>query len=157
MKSRIVKIGEVGVDSGQLMICDPCYIEGQYKVVEKDGADHGHNIYKHKEDGKLWQFTYGSAPKLERVNQFPGTYEVIIPEYGLSPNDLIQRKVFEKTDFDKTAHIPLGEFSYRGICKTTDSKDQGGQLDYSTGVHGVAVAFRSGFGDGTYNVFAELV
>ncbi len=29
-----VLIGEVGVDSGQLMVCDPCYITGEFESDE---------------------------------------------------------------------------------------------------------------------------
>jgi len=38
-KDKWVKIGVVGVDSGQLMVCDPCYIDGQWESEEfKSGA-----------------------------------------------------------------------------------------------------------------------
>ena len=30
-KNMIAKIGEVGVDSGQLVVCDPCYIDDEWK------------------------------------------------------------------------------------------------------------------------------
>jgi hypothetical protein len=31
------KIGEAGVDSGQLLICDPCYIDSHWKEEEYTG------------------------------------------------------------------------------------------------------------------------
>lgn len=157
MKSEIVKLGVVGVDSGQLVICDPAYIEGQFQTPDSEGkADHAHSIYRHK-DGKLWQFCYGEKPTAENVNSFTGTYADVIPEYGLCPNDLKTQGLFEETDIDPTPHIPDAEFSYRGICKTTNAENQGGQLNYLLGNEGVAVAFRSGLGDGTYDVYAEIV
>jgi len=156
--SKIVKLGTVEVDSGQLMICDPCYIESEFKNPDSGGkADHGHAIYKHKDDGKLWQFCYNEQPGNNAVNAFPGSYMDMIPEYGKCPNDLIQQKIFEKTDIDPVPHIPASEFSYRSICKTTGCENQGGQLNYTLGHEGVAVAFRSGLGDGTYDVYAEIV
>lgn len=157
MESKIVKLGVVGVDSGQLIICDPAYIEQQFKTTDSgDKSDHAHAIYKHK-DGKLWQFCYGNVPAYENVNSFPGSYATVIPEYGLCPNDLKEQGLFEKTDMDPTPHIPEAEFSYRGICKTTKSENHGGQLNYALGHAGVAIAFSSGLGDGTYDIFAEIV
>lgn len=158
LKTRIVKLGQVGVDSGQLIICDPSYIESEFKNPDSNGqADHGHDVYQHVDDGKLWQFTYGAKPQWG-VSDFPGTYDIIIPEYGLSPNDLITAGKFIKAPIDPRPHIQDGEFSYRGICKVAGDDDkQGGQLNYSMGHAGVAVVFRTGMGDGTYDVFAELV
>lgn len=34
MTNKKVKIGEVGVDSGQLMVCDPCYINSEWKKTD---------------------------------------------------------------------------------------------------------------------------
>lgn len=93
MKSKTIKLGVAGVDSGQLLICDPCYIE-------------------------------------------PG---------------------FADQDIDSQP-IPEGEFSYRGICQLTLSGGNlGGQLNYPMGHPGAGVAFLSGFGDGLYEVFAEII
>ena len=83
-------IGEVGVDSGQLLVCDPCYIRSQWK----------------------------------------------------------------DTNFDKVKE-PTGEFSYDGCCQATCSKDSAGQLNYSMGHAGAGVVFSSGYGDGTYPVYAK--
>lgn len=157
MKSEIVKLGEVGVDSGQLVLCDPAYIGSQFLNPDSKGqADYAHDIYQHK-DGKLWQYCNGEISSQENINPFNGSYADVIPEYGKTPNEMIQSGLFMKTELDPTPHIPKGEFSYRGISKITDEPNMGGQLDYKLGHAGVAVAFRSGMGDGTYNVFAEIV
>lgn len=158
MESEIVKLGEVGVDSGQLIICDPSYLDGEFLRPDSGKfEDHAHEIYRHVDDGKLWQYTYGGEPSMERVNKMPSSYEGVIPEYGATVNELILNQKLVKTDFDPTPHIPNGEFSYRGICKATDSENKGGQLNYAFGQAGVAVAFSSGMGDGTYEVFAEII
>jgi hypothetical protein len=34
-KDRRIKIGTVGVDSGTLLICDPCYIHGDNKIMDE--------------------------------------------------------------------------------------------------------------------------
>lgn len=156
MKTRVVKLGEVGVDSAQLMICDPCYINSEWQQEpETKYSNHAHEIYKHK-DGSLWQFCYEKEP-FEGANKFPGSYQEVIPKYGKSPNQLIASGEFTVTDIDPTPHIQKGRFSYEGICKTTLSNLQGGQLNYKLGHPGVAVAFRTGFGDGVYPVYAEIV
>ena len=35
-RTKKVKLGVVGVDSGQLVICDPCYIDGQWDKEDQD-------------------------------------------------------------------------------------------------------------------------
>lgn len=86
-----VKIGVVGVDSGQLMVCDPCYLK-EYK----------NNEY---------------------------------------------------SDDKKTKE---GEWSYNTVSQLTCSDSGYGQINYKMGHAGRAVAFRSGYGDGCYPVYAYL-
>ena len=89
MADREILLGEVGVDSGQLMICDPSYVDlFQHPEKNESGPDHGHEIYQHVEDKSYWQFTYGHKPVRSNVNQFPGTYETVIEKYGKNPNVL---------------------------------------------------------------------
>ena len=79
-------LGHAAVDSGQLLVTDPCYI--------RDG--------------------------------FAG-------------------------DVDVRFDVP-GEYSYSGCCSTTTDGSVGGELGDQTGV-----VFCSGFGDGTYPVYAHVV
>jgi len=155
MKKEIVTLGFVGVDSGQLIICDPCYLKTEYVQREFKSS---HEIYRHS-DGKLWQFTFSDLTEVSnvKVNPFPGTYEDIIPEYGKNPNQLIKDGDFQPSGIDTMAYIPNGEFSYAGIAKATLSNELGGQLNYAMGHPGVSVAFRSGLGDGSYEVKAEII
>ena len=145
--SRVVKIGVVGVDSGQLVLSDPSYIESEFIVPEPDGnSDHAHAIYQH-EDSTYWQYCYeGEKTSYDYVRPFPGNYTQIIKKYNASPNDLIKTGKFKKTPLDPTPHIPKGEFSYRGICKATNNENQSGQLNYKLGHEGVAVVFSTGLG-----------
>ena len=87
------KIGEVGVDSGQVMLTDPCYIDSQWKKTEGD------------------------------------------------------------TDYDKK---PTKEYSYEGCCLATCSDDCYGQLNYEMGHAGAGVVVSSGYGDGSYPVYAKF-
>jgi len=52
-KNKRTFLGTVGVDSGQVMICDPCYIGSEWKETD-DTKDLGH------EDNK-GQFSYGGC------------------------------------------------------------------------------------------------
>ena len=83
-----VKLGEIGVDSGQVMVCDPCYLD-EWKANEFMGGD---------------------------------------------------------KDTARTH-----EFSYDGACRETcNAPEGGGQLGDA-----LAVVASSGYGDGTYPVYAE--
>lgn len=59
--NEIVKIGKVAVDSGQLMICDPCYIDLEWSKVElHDGAKPNNGLNYHaccvrNDDQKLYK------------------------------------------------------------------------------------------------------
>lgn len=87
-------IGVVGVDSGQLMICDPCYIDSNWERQEFDP----------------------DTPKWRREAE------------GLG---------------------------YNHVCRVTSQKPGGG-IPYLLGHDGLAVAFRSGYGDGIYEVYAHI-
>lgn len=155
MSTEIIKIGEVGVDTGQLVICDPDYIDTQWKKPDSQPLqDHAHPIFRHPASGTLWQFTFNQKPR-EGINAFPGSYQEVIPQFGQSPNDLIAAGAFVESDVDPMPHIPKAEFSYRGICKGNNQLFC--QLNYDNGVPGVGVAFTTGFGDGGYDVYAEIV
>jgi len=156
MKTRTVKLGEIAVDSGQLIICDPCYINSSWQQdKETEHSDFAHEVYQHKEDGSYWQFCYDKAP-VEGATRFPGSYMDVIPEYGKTPNELIVEGIFTPVNNDSIPHIVSGKFSYAGACKVTNKANQGGQLNFPMGHPGVAVAFRTGFGDGVYPVYAEI-
>lgn len=88
-------IGEVFVDSGQLMIGDPCYL-------------------KDWKDGDV---------EMDRLDAVQG---------------------------EAPAAVPSGEYSYQGACEATCSPRQVGILN-----GGEAAVFSSGYGDGSYKVYAH--
>ena len=51
LSSDFVKIGEVGVDSGQLMVIDPCYLIG-YPMTEKNRQKIFDKIYGKNGEGE---------------------------------------------------------------------------------------------------------
>jgi hypothetical protein len=130
-----VCIGHVGVDSGQLLMCDPCYIDSEWS--KEDFTDI--RVYEHKD----------TKEKLQYMVDFPH-YEAEISKYGKNMNELL--KTGEWLDVPATdSEFP---FSYNACCKATLSDNGHGQLNYKLGHPGVGVAFSTAFGDGVYPVYA---
>jgi hypothetical protein len=129
-----VLLGHVGVDSGQLLLCDPCYIESEWE--QEDFTDV--RVYQHKTTGDKLQY---------RVD-FPN-YGAVIPKYGKTMNELNATGEWEQIEDLTTEH----NFSYNACSKATLSKKRAGQLNYKHGHEGVGVAFSTAFGDGFYPVF----
>jgi hypothetical protein len=132
-----VLIGHVGVDSGQLLLCDPCYIDSEWE--QEDFMDV--RVYKHKTTGE----------KLQYRLDFPD-YATIIPKYGKTMNELNATGEWEKIEHHDTEH----NFSYNACSKATLSKKGAGQLNYKMGHEGVGVAFSTAIGDGFYPVFQNF-
>jgi hypothetical protein len=129
MKEDEVLIGYVGVDSGQLIVCDPCYIDSQWEKEEfefKEEAVHP--------DGK--------RETIERCSK--RWWELL--------EDINAGKIKLKDVETKAKH----NFSYNAVSKKTLSPPHHGQLNFKIGHPGVAVAFSSGLGDGTYPVYAKI-
>jgi Protein of unknown function (DUF4241) len=145
-KSKTVQIGVVGVDSGQLLVCDPCYLGSEWQA-EKPGTRL--NIGKVYQDikGRKW----ACAMHRDDVENLFGSYEEKLKQFkGQTPNALIENGQWkELPDTNVT-----GEFSYRGCCQATCSEASAGQLKYKLGHAGAGVAFSSGYGDGVYPVYA---
>jgi hypothetical protein len=128
-------IGHVGVDSGQLLLCDPCYIDSEWSKEEFTDI----RIYEHKDTKERLQY---------RVD-FPH-YEAEITKYGKNMNELL--KTGEWLDVPATdSEFP---FSYNACCKATLSNNGHGQLNYNAGHPGVGVAFTTQISDGYYPVYA---
>lgn len=130
-----ILIGQVGVDSGQLLMCDPCYIDSEWS--KEDFTDI--RVYEHKE----------TKEKLQYKVDFPH-YEAEISKYGKNMNQLVATG--EWIDVPMTdSKFP---FSYNACSKATLSEDGYGQLNYKLGHAGVGVAFSTAYGDGVYPVYA---
>jgi len=145
-KQRWFRIGSVGVDSGQLMVCDPGYIDGDWK---KDTQPQGHPALMLTAKGtkkfptlasKRWKFP------------FPwGTYADKAPALGMSMNDAKAKGLVEEIPNP----VIDNELSYRGICSVTGDDKGHGAIRFALGHEGLAVAFRSGWGDGCYEVLGR--
>lgn len=121
-------LAEVGVDSGQLLLVDPCYIDSLWKKV---GFEYVRQ-YRHKHTGEI----------LEYCKDFPH-YEAVIERHGKTMNDLNESGDWEPVDQPST-----GGLNYAACCHATLSKADGGQVD-------LGAAFSTGYGDGVYPVFAR--
>lgn len=129
-------IGNVAVDSGQLLVCDPCYIDSHWEQEPFEDI----RIYRHKTTGDTLQY----------LKDFD-KYTDIIPGYNLSMNQLNETGDWEAVeDTTKPAH----EFSYNACAKLTLSDQGHGELNFVNGFPGIGVAFRTAFGDGIYPVYA---
>ena len=132
-------IGVVGVDSGQLMICDPCYIDSEWQ--EKEFKD----IRRYQDaDGAVYEYRKDFAH-----------YEDVLPT-GKTPSQHIADGDWSSVPVPERDDIK-GEFSYPGVCETTLQEPNAGQLYFRMGHEGAGVAFESGFGDGVYGVYATYV
>jgi len=133
-----VLIGEVGVDSGQLLLCDPCYIDSQWKKEDFQDV----RKYKHKTTGEVLQYRVDFA-----------NYESPIKKHG----DKTMNQLNSTGEWEKLENADLAEhpFSYNACCQATLSEKRHGQLNYKMGHSGVGVAFSTAFGDGVYPVYAK--
>lgn len=125
-------LGYVGVDSGQVIITDPCYLKG---FVNDDMKDI--RVYKLISTGKDFQFGKDFL-----------TYEEMIYK-GKTMNQLIADK--EVIDLSDKYH-KVFDYSYNGACnRTIYDKRGGGEI----GLGEQGVVSRTGWGDGNYPVYAH--
>ena len=83
-------IGHVAVDSGQLLLCDPSYIDSEWEKEDFEDI----RIYKHK----------GTSDTLQYRKDF-ANYEQVIPKYGQTMNQLNATGEWE----EMTAHPVINE------------------------------------------------
>lgn len=130
-KDNWIELGFVGVDSGKLMIVDPCYMKNEWQEEEFDDT----RQYRDKKTGKIYEWQKDFQK-----------YDETIPDYDRSPKELIKNGTWEKI------HRENNNFSYNGVCHTGNKQYK--QMNYKAGHPGVAVCFNSG--DGQYPVMGRL-
>jgi len=132
---EIEEMGFVSVDSGQLMITDPCYIrdEWQEEVLEDI------RIYKDIETSMTYQYEKDFQQYDEKINGFEKTV-----------NELVESGRFVELEIARDFN-----FSYAGACYASTSKNGYGQLSFKLGHKGAGIAVKTVLGDGDYSVFAE--
>lgn len=145
-EEKRILLGVVGVDSGQMVLADPCYIEDGWihqSEAEVTGVDFwgkNESAVQERMESKGWQchkkkngFRIKTTAAREVENQLQKLqHEGLYFNYGLW---------HETATYD--------------VCGDMIKNSKGGQLhfvDYPE----VGVVFESGFGDGTYEVWATI-
>lgn len=123
-------LGSCGVDSGQLLVTDPCYLE-DWEANEFEDK----RVYKDKQTGKLYEY---------RVN-FENFESVLFDKKTVNQLILEGRLIEDKKTTDSS-------YSYNGACQTSID-NEGGEI----GIRNEGVVFRTGIGDGVYPVYARIV
>jgi hypothetical protein len=134
---EVVYMGSVGVDSGQLMITDPCYIDSEWldEPFEDD------RVYKDETSGAI-----------VRWGQDFMRFDEPLEPYGESPEALIQSG--RLVQLPPPPKPDTFRYSYNGACQATLSEGYG-ELVFNKGYVGAGVVFGSGWGDGMYEVYGE--
>lgn len=134
-----VHLGSVSVDSGQLMITDPCYIDSTWTREPFQDVRHYRDTT--------------TAATLTYPHDFQ-RYDQDLPAYSATVNDLLATGRLEPVPQE----TPTGgyTYSYNGACQATLTPQAHGQLTHRTGRPGAGVAFSSGWGDGTYPVYGTI-
>ena len=141
------KIGEAAVDSGCLLITDPCYLSSEWKGAGTDAELAP--LFRHKDGRALYCTLHGDAPEAGAVG-FGKFSEPMIEFGGKTPNEMR-----EAGDMEEVEKEPSGEFSSAGCFQVRTGEALGGQLKFSRGHAGAGVAFAPGVGDGCYDVYAR--
>lgn len=135
-------LGHVGVDSGQIVICDPCYIDSEWDHSDEYERD---QVFDVKQNGLISVCDMGEALK----NGI--RFDTPLKQYeNMTMNELVAEGKAKERPVRET-----GVFGYNGCCRATNSKKKGGQLNYRLGHVGAGVAVSSGYGDGLYPVVAH--
>ncbi|APU10898.1 hypothetical protein A5M85_11575 [Cellulophaga lytica] len=129
--------GYVDVDSGQLMLTDPLYVDSQWKKETYEDL----RLYKDVETGKSYQYLKDFNNYQEKIEGFDNTV-----------NELLKSNRFEEIKVDRKSDY---SYSYAGACYATINEEGFGAMTHEKGHEGAAVAFRTFMGDGSYPVYIE--
>lgn len=135
-KSKIIQIWTVVCDSGQLMICDPCNIDHEWKFEPFKDI----RIYKNKITGDLLEFRKDFK-----------NYEDIIEKYWKSMNDL------EETWEREKLPLPKSEFNFSYNASSIATLSAGSwQLYFNNGDLWLATVLSTSW-DWEFPVMAEVI
>jgi hypothetical protein len=138
VKVEVERLGTVGVDSGQLLITDPCYIDGQW-------------LDEPFEDDRVWRDTQ-TGDTIKWGRDFTRFDEPLQP-YGETPTALLESgRLVQLPPPPRPEKFP---YSYNGACRATLGKGYGELVYTDTSAVGAGVVFQSGWGDGFYPVYGE--
>ncbi|GAB2664403.1 hypothetical protein GCM10009743_45660 [Kribbella swartbergensis] len=138
MEVEVEYLGVACVDSGQLMITDPCYIAAEWLDEPYDYV----RKYRDTQTGDVVAWDPGEVRYTEPLEPYGQTVPALV-EAGR----LVQ---LPPPPAPEEFH-----YSYNGACQATLSKDGFGELVFGDGNPGAGVVFQSGWGDGYYEVYGE--
>lgn len=130
-------IGRVAVDSGQLLITDPSYIDSEWRDqpfldIRRYQAADGRVLEYRKDFSNFEDIPEGFGGKT--VNQLVADGELVKVRPNKQPN----------------------RYSYAGCCQATTEAEHFGELVFTRGHAGAGVVFSSGYGDGYYPVYGKF-
>lgn len=139
-------IGQVAVDSGQLMVIDPAYIENHW--------------IKESESDLIGIKFWGSGANLAKDYLNSQGFNTMLQQnmYCCFTTDSETVEEIEKlllsfesspTNEDKIVWKRILNSSYHEVCSLTEKEEKAGMLKNTLGC-----AFQSGLGDGLYEVYA---
>jgi hypothetical protein len=136
-KYEIEEMGFVAVDSGQLMITDPCYIDSEWQNIEYEDI----RLLRDADTQKIYQFRKDFNNYEEKISGFEKTV-----------NELIASGRLISIAIDNSDKI---SFSYAGACHSSMSEKGYGAMPFKLGHEGAGIAVTTVMGDGLYPVYAE--
>lgn len=140
-------IGQVAVDSGQLLIIDPSYVESYWKK-ESESTSKGIEFWGAGKKGaveRVKQLGY-SVEENDQGNCIIYTGNVDDIE---KINDSLKEYLMEDFDGNRIVWHGINDGSYQEVCRLTSTEESAGTYQ---NIIGAAVS--TGFGDGLYDVFA---
>lgn len=140
-------LGVVGVDSGGLVIMDPCYIEGEMNRPEVLTE-----VIFWGRDQEALATLLGRDGKYIVVEGY-SHYSIPISGEATETVEKDLHKICEEHDWLVMTHIETNSFQDRAFGARDNDKNGGG-LPFVLGHEGLAVSFQSGYGDGVYEVWA---
>ncbi len=157
MTARRVLLGTVGVDSGQLLVMDPCYIESEW--IPRDQALAVSVRFWGEDAPRAARWVRRAFPTARVTRIRPTLYHATFAPPDADDLTRLQAALADHAaaaGWLVTATVAR-QSTYDRVCAATDGPNHGGGIPYRRGHDGLAVAFAAGLGDGTYAVYATLV
>ena len=131
--TEIKKIGNLLVDSGKLIFCDPAYLRHW-----KEDTFEAHRAFRDTQTNQVYVYS----------EDFKHFDDILLD--GKSVNDLIAENRLERVPYETS-----GEFSTSAVTKGIINQGYV-QCNFPEGFEGMAIAIATPGGDGEVPVFAEF-